>query len=60
MITVKKLVPYEKSYENELFDQAVIAFIAAEIAHDGMLSDVENCNTIDVARAIAKKMMDAR
>jgi len=60
MITVKKLVPYEKSYETQLFDQAVIAFIAAEIAHNGIGDNRTGDGTIDIARAIAKEMMGAR
>jgi len=60
MITVKKLVPYEKSYETQLFDQAVVTFIAAEISNHGIYHHRTYEGLIDMARAIAKEMMDAR
>jgi len=60
MITVKKLVPYEKSYETQLFDQAVMAFIAAEISHSGIHEGCPEDGLVEAARILAKEMMDAR
>jgi len=50
----------ETFYENELFDQAVIAFIAAEIAHNGIHESCPEDELIETARLLTAGMMGAR